>query len=349
MTPYPSRLDFCQHNTPLEPLRRLHRSIGGPALFVKRDDCTGLAMGGNKARKLEYLLADAVAQNANVIVTSGAIQSNHVRQTAAAAARLGLECHVVLERRVPSSDSAYYNSGNILLDRLFGASVHLADAEADIGHVIKSVVGGLADEGRSAYLVPSGGSNDLGALGYVECASELLEQQSEQGCQFDHIVHPTSSGGTQAGLIVGLRKRGSDARVIGVSVRQDRAAQEALVGGLVAKVARRLGLESNLTGCAVVDDRHIGPGYGVADAATWDAVRRLAEYEGLLLDPVYTGKAMACLLSLIRSDQFSSRSAVVFLHTGGTPAIFAYGDELNEAIAAAKGRSEPLGIPGQSD
>ena len=329
---YPQPLDLCQKPTPLEPLRRLQQLLGGPALMVKRDDCTGLALGGNKVRKLDYLFAEAFAQGAKAVVTSGAIQSNHVRQTAAAAARLGVECHVVLERRIASPDSTYHTSGNILLDHLFGAVVHIAESPKDLLPRIASVIARLAERSMPAYVIPSGGSNELGAMGYVDCAAELVAQQQRQGCGLDNLVHATNSGGTQAGLMAGLRQGGSEARVLGVSVRQPKATQAAMVAALAGKVSGRIGTEANFTETTMVDDRFVGPGYGYADAATWDAVRRVAEYEGLLLDPVYTGKAMACLIALIRSDHFSSRSTVVFIHTGGLPGLFAYGDELNRLL-----------------
>ena len=327
------KIELCQRPTPLQPLLRLSQSVGGPSLYIKRDDCTGLAMGGNKARKLEFLMADARSRKADVIVATGALQSNHVRQTAAAAAHLGLECHVVLEERLPSADEIYRSSGNILLDRLFGASVHLVDAADTSREAARKLIDKLVDAGRSPYLVPDGGSDEVGAIGYVECASEVIRQATELGIDFDYIVHATNSGGTQAGLVAGLTHLGSGTRVIGVSVRRDRVAQETLVRDLVSRVTLKLNLRAGADGNVVVNEDYIGPAYGVADPTTWEAVRRMAEYEGILLDPVYTGKAMACLLGLIRNGQISARGKVLFLHTGGTPALFAYGTELNRLMA----------------
>lgn len=332
MTRTLSPVRLCQRDTPLEPMHRLRKLVGGPHILIKRDDCTGLALGGNKSRKLEYLLAEALREKADVVVTGGALQSNHVRQTAAAAAHLGLDCHVVLERRIVSPGVEYETSGNLLLDRLFGAIIHDVPPEASPAATLDGVAGQLGQAGRRVYVVPPGGSSTVGARGYIDCAGELIAQAAELGRPLDLIIHPTNSGGTQAGLVAGLSERGSDARVLGVSVGRDQAAQEAIVRSLADAIAEESGLDADLGARVRVDDRFVGPGYGQLDGPTLDAIRTVAEYEGILLDPVYTGKAMACLLDLIRTDNVSSSSTVVFLHTGGAPGLFAYASVLNEQL-----------------
>ena len=328
----PPRLRLCQRDTPLEPMHRLRKLVGGPLLLIKRDDCTGLALGGNKGRKLEYLLAEAIALKADVVVTSGAVQSNHVRQTAAGAARLGLECHVVLERRIASSDTEYHTSGNFLLTRLFGAAVHLVPDDMAPGTALDVLVAQLRRVGRSPYVIPPGGSNETGARGYIDCAAELTAQAAEFGHPPDLVIHATNSGGTQAGLIVGLAEQGSDARVLGVSVGRSAINQEALVCSLVDNLLNKNDIKAEAASLVRVDDRFVGPSYGQIDRQTWDAVRLVAEYEGIILDPVYTGKAMACLINLIKAGDISASSTVIFLHTGGTPGLFAYRSELDRHL-----------------
>ena len=311
--------------TPLEPLERLSHHLGGPRIFVKRDDCTGLAGGGNKARKLEFLLADAMAQGADTIITVGGVQSNHARQTAAAAARMGLKCELVLPRVVDWHGDRYETSGNRLLDELLGAKLHIVDDEdaaaAKLGDIMTRILG----EGGSAYFIPSGGSTPIGALGYVHAMAELSEQLRER--KLGRVCHLVAAGscGTQAGLAAGLEILGRDDRLLGISVygKADSTAEK--VGELARETVKLLGGKDAATASRVeVNDRYLGGGYGQPTAAMVEAVRLVARFEGLLLDPVYTGKAMAGLLDLVDQGSFSTRDQVIFWHTGGTPALFAY-------------------------
>jgi len=318
------RLPFAHLPTPLEPLERLSREIGGPTLYVKRDDCTGLAFGGNKTRKLEFLLADALAHGADTVITAGGAQSNHVRQTAAAAARLGLECELVLTRVVPWNAPDYEETGNVQLDRLFGAKLHFHPADTDRDAAMDEIAGWVHARGGRPYVIPVGGSNPIGALGYVACALELENQANDLGIEFDYVVHASSSGGTQAGLVSGFRAIHSDTRVIGIDVDADTEAVAADVDRLAQALAGLLGLSGDIADDVVVKGGYAGDAYGVPTAGMIDAVTRLARSEGLVLDPVYTGKAMAGLIDLAANAAFDASDTVVFVHTGGTPALFAY-------------------------
>lgn len=312
--------------TPLEPMDRLRARLGGgPRLLVKRDDCTGLATGGNKTRKLEFLMGAAKAAGADIVVTQGAVQSNHVRQTAAAAARCGLRCEALLERRVATEDAEYADNGNVLLDRLFDARLHLRPGGGDMNAAARAHADALRSAGARPYFIPGGGSNPTGALGYVDCALELAVQASREGVAIDWIVHATGSTGTQAGLIAGLHGISSDIKVLGVSVRQPRERQEAAVHALACETAELLGLHTPPPREAVrVIDTQVGGGYGVPTAAMVEAVETTARDEGLLLDPVYSGKGMAGLFACVREGFFAADETVVFLHTGGSAALFAY-------------------------
>ena len=314
------RLTLAHLPTPLEQLERLGRELGS-RLFVKRDDCTGLAFGGNKTRKLEF----ALEQGADAIVTSGGLQSNHVRQTAAAAARLGLACHAVLDNPLSDPPPAYEHSGNRLLDELFGAVAHVV-AGAEVESRIEELTASLKTEGKTPYVVPLGASDGVGALGYVECARELLVQCEAANVQPSHVFLATGSAGTHGGLLAGLRLLGSHLAVVGVAVSETTEAKRAKVRDLVDQVSHVLGLrESSVDDDdIVVLDEYVGAGYGVPTAAAEAAIRRLARVEGLLLDPVYTGKAMAGMLDLLANRRLEGLCDPIFLHTGGTPALFAY-------------------------
>ena len=319
------RVRICHRPTPLEPLPRLTKLLAGPRLYVKRDDCTGLATGGNKTRKLEFLLGEALAENADTVITAGAVQSNHVRQTAAAAARLGLRCEVLLERRVPRTDPEYQQSGNVMLDRLFGAELVFHPSGSDLGQVAARLAEQVRGQGGRPYWIPVGGSTAVGALGYVDCALELLQQANEQGLRIDYLVHATGSAGTQAGLVTGLQGSRSGIAVFGISVDQPSEVQQARVLALSIETAEHLGIELAIPGATVVvNGDYIGSGYGQPTPAMVEAVSMVAREEGIALDPVYSGKAMAGLIDLVKSGVFSSDDNVVFLHTGGTPALFAY-------------------------
>lgn len=314
--------------TPLEPADRLADQLGGPRLWIKRDDQTGLGLGGNKVRKLEFLLADALARRADTVVTTGGLQSNHARQTAAAAARLGLDCKLLLPRAVPIATPQYEQSGNVLLDRLFGAEVVPLAADEFSDALVDNCLGRLRSQGRSPYFIPTGGSTPLGALGYVAAALELVRQLEERSLAIDAIVVPTGSAGTHAGILAGLALAGLEIPVFGIAVSATSREKSALVGQLLAETLRLLGGPTSDPPQVNVDGRQVGPGYGLPTAAVLEAVRLTARLQGLLLDPVYTGKAMAGLIEGIRAGRFGRGSNVLFWHTGGIPALFAYQDVL---------------------
>jgi len=319
------RIRLGHFPTPLEPMDNLTRMLGGPRLWIKRDDCTGLSTGGNKTRKLEFLLAEAVAQKADVVITQGATQSNHARQTAAAAARLGMQCHILLEDRTGYTEFDYTDNGNVLLDRLHGATVERRAGGSNMQAEMEAVAAKLAADGRRAYVIPGGGSNPVGALGYVNAALELVNQSAELGLRIDHLVHATGSAGTQAGLVVGLQGLNSKIRLLGVGVRAPRDKQESMVHELGCRTWDLLGLRGQLPREAVAANcDYVGGGYGVPTPGMVEAVTLLAQTEGLLLDPVYSGKGMAGLIDLVRKGQFEKNENVVFLHTGGSVALFGY-------------------------
>jgi L-cysteate sulfo-lyase len=324
------RLQLAHLPTPLEPLDRLSEILGGPRLWIKRDDCTGLATGGNKTRKLEFLLADALERRADTILTQGAVQSNHARQTAAAAARLGLKCEILLEHRVPDPDADYLESGNVLLDRLFGARLEYRPAGADMAAELEAAAERVSRAGGRPYAIPGGGSNPVGALGYVDAALELVRQADARRLRIDHVVHATGSAGTQAGLLVGLCGSHSGIPVLGIGVRATQDVQEANVFALAERTAAHAGAP----GCVrreqvVANCDYVGPGYGLPTPGMVEAVELLARTEGILLDPVYSGKAMAGLVDLVRKGRFEKGQNVVFLHTGGAAGLFAYRSELS--------------------
>lgn len=307
------RLRFATLPTPVEALPRLTKALGGPQLFVKRDDLTGLALGGNKTRKLEFLLADAQAQGARTLITDGARQSNHCRQTAAAAARFGFDCILVLSGEKPAQAS-----GNMLLDNLLGAElVWCTRGERD--RTLQATFERAAQSGRRPYLIPYGGSNSTGAAAYAFAMQELLGQAAP-----DWIVFPSSSGGTQAGLVLGARLFGYPGRVLGISVDEPERVLQERVAGLAGATGRRLGADQAFTPEEIlVNANYLGGGYGVMGEAEREAIALFARTEGLLLDPVYTGRAAAGLIDLIRRGFFPAGEEVLFWHTGGTPALFA--------------------------
>jgi L-cysteate sulfo-lyase len=328
------RLHFAHLPTPLEPMTHLSRVLGGPNLYIKRDDQTGLATGGNKTRKLEYLMAEAVEKGADTIITQGATQSNHCRQTAAIATRLGLRCEVLLENRTGSQDPDYTESGNVFLDRLFGAAVRHYRGGTNMDAAMEDVAEEIRKSGGTPYIVPGGGSNPVGALGYVNCALELLAQASDQGLRIDWLVHATGSAGTQAGLLVGLEGAHSGIPVLGIGVNAPKDAQEKRVHDLAQRTAAHIG-----TGIEVAREKvvancdYIGPGYGKPTDGMVEAVSLLARHEGILLDPVYTGKGMAGMIDLVRKGFFGKDDNVVFLHTGGSAGLFGYRGAFADAFA----------------
>ncbi len=325
------RLPLGHLPTPLERMDRLRAALGPecPTLYVKRDDCTGLATGGNKTRKLEFLMGDALAQGAGAIVTFGAIQSNHARQTAAAAAKLGLPCDLILLDMVAKNQEAYLRSGNVLIDRLLGARVHAVHADQSQA-ILAEVTAEHAHAGRKVYVVPIGGSNAVGSLGYVAAFGEIDAQARAQGLKIDAIVHGTSSGGTQAGLIVGAALADSATRIMGVNVYKKSGTD--IAGGVHALALETMQLLDGdldlVTQYLHVIDGYQGEAYGQPTDGMLEAVLLVAQAEGLLLDPVYSGKAMAGLIGHVRKRKFTPDQTVVFLHTGGTAALPAYADDL---------------------
>lgn len=301
--------------------------IGGPQLYVKRDDLTGLGLGGNKLRKLEFLLGAALAQGADTVLTVGAMQSNHARQTAAACARLGLGCELIL-RRGSHVTETYLHGGNVLLDRLFGARLHVLEAQESRETFMAAQAESLRGEGRKPYCIPVGGSCGLGNLGYVVCAEEIMAQGAESGVRFETIVVATGSGGTQGGLVAGMRMS-NGVPVTGIAVEGSRSEQETLASAQAAEVLRLLEQDHvGVAAHATVLDDFVGPGYAKPTDSMREALSLAARFEGLVLDPVYTGKAFAGFIALARSGRYGREQSLLFVHTGGSPGLFGYPESL---------------------
>ncbi len=322
--------------TAIEPMPRLSAALGGPALWIKRDDQLGLAAGGNKTRKLEFLVADALAQGADTLVTTGAPQSNHCRLTAAAAVREGLKCRLLIEERTAGTYDRDGTGNNFLFDLLGVESIEVVPAGTDLAAGMARIAEALKAEGRTPYVIPGGGSNPLGALGYVSCAGEIVAQSADMGVAFDAVVCASGSAGTHAGLLVGLEGARSGMPLVGVSVRRAQAEQTVLVEGLATRTAALLGHDPAIvTGRTVVDDRWVGDGYALPTDSMIEAVRLLASTEGVLLDPVYTGKAMAGLIGQVREGRWTAGQNILFVHTGGSPALYAYRPVLAKGVPQA--------------
>ncbi|HSZ51156.1 MAG TPA: D-cysteine desulfhydrase [Caulobacteraceae bacterium] len=322
------RRRYTPYATAIEPLKNLSRALGGPEIWIKRDDTLGLAAGGNKTRKLEFLVADALAQGADTLITVGAVQSNHCRLTLGAAAREGLKCRLVLEERVPGSYKPQASGNNFLFGLMGAERVEVTPAGSDLNAAMEAIGADLAAQGRRGYVIPGGGSNPVGALGYVACADEILAQAFDMGLAFDRVVVASGSAGTHAGLLVGFAGRQSGIPITGVNVRRPRAEQEGNVHALVQSTAQKLGVAPISREAVVALDEWVGPGYSIPSPEMVEAVQMLARLEGVLLDPVYTGKAMAGLLGLARRGDLKKGERVLFVHTGGSPALFAYQDVL---------------------
>ena len=316
-----NRYRLAQLPTPLEPMARLSKALNGPRLWIKRDDQTGLATGGNKTRKLEFLIAEAREQNADVVLTVGAAQSNHCRQTAAAAARASLDCVLVLRGQAPLPSQW---TGNLLLDELLGARIRWT-GDDDPLVVLEAAAEAELAAGRAPYVIPYGGSNAVGASAYAYAFEELWVQMDERRAAFDRVVFASSSGGTQAGLIVGAKMCDYIGQILGISVDKTDGHLQETVQALLEPTAKRLGLDLSFgPGEILINDEYTGGGYGVLTAAEREAIRLVARQEGILLDPVYTGKAMAGLIDLIRRGEIGAHETILFWHTGGAPALFAY-------------------------
>ena len=323
--------------TPLDPMANLAARLESGDLYVKRDDCTGLALGGNKVRQLEFYLGEAVAERADTVLITGAVQSNFTRLAAAAARTLGMDCHVQLEERVPGNDPVYRNSGNVLLGRLLGATMHSYgqdEDEAGADARIHEIAAELAGQGRRPYVIPlAPGHKPLGALGYVVAAAELLEQMRAQHLTLDEIFVASGSGNTHAGLLFGLRALGCPVQVTGICVRRAADIQSARIARRCSDIAELLAVEPVVRESDIVlEDEFLAPGYGRLNDATLGAIHLAARTEALILDPVYTGKTLAGLIR--RAGEPGEARCMLFVHTGGAPAVFAYGDALAGALEA---------------
>ena len=331
------RIRLVDAVTPLDRLANLEADIGGPRLYAKRDDAFPLAFGGNKVRQLEFYFGDAVAQGADAVLITGAVQSNYCRTCAAFAARLGMECHIQQEERVPDTDALYRASGNVLVERLLGATLHPyphGEDEAGADARLEEIADGLRARGRTPYVIHLGpGHPPLGALGYVAGAEELVEQLAGAGIEPSGFVVPSGSGATHAGFLFGLRALGVTTPVLGVCVRRAAELQVPRLARRCAEIADLLDIANPVSdGDIVVTDEFLAPGYGLINDATRDAILTGAGREALMLDPVYSGKTMAAFLHHARST--GRDETLVFIHTGGTPGIFAYGDVLTAAAEA---------------
>ena len=321
-----NRSRFGHFPTPLEPLNRLRKWLNGPNIYVKRDDTSGLGQGGNKIRALEYLIPDALAVGADILITAGVVQSNSVRQVAAAAAKFGLDCHfAMITDRVENIDEDYGETGNIFLDHLYGATHELMSVKDDKTVVLEQIAARLESQGRRPYIVPFGCANLLGSIGYLNAALEIARQISEQNLEITHLVHASGTGGTQAGLIAGFGVLGLPIEVIGIDIDADPAGVRNRVSKCLREIASALGMKPGpLEDKIIINSNYSAGAYGQANAPTVEAITRLAQLEALNVDPVYTGKSLAGLIDLCRTGYFKDTDKVVFLHTGGVPAIYAY-------------------------
>ena len=324
MTPkYPEKISFAHLPTPLEEMQRLSKHLGGPRLFIKRDDQTGLATGGNKTRKLEYLVADALAQGCDHLITTGGPQSNHCRQTAAAAAHMGLGCSVILSGEEPDAIT-----GNLLLNKLLGAHVYWA-GDRPRPQVMAEVAEEQRVLGHKPYIIPLGGSNVMGATGYVCAMNELVEQLQKQHINIDFIIVASSSGGTQAGMVLGAAVSGFNGQILGISIDHEAGSLKNQVAALATATSAHLNIpQLALADRIEVNDDYLGGGYAVVGETEREAIKMVAKLEGILLDPVYTGRAMGGLIDLIRWGAFTRGQTVLFWHTGGAAALPAFSDSL---------------------
>ncbi|MEM6728703.1 MAG: D-cysteine desulfhydrase [Pseudomonadota bacterium] len=318
------RLHLAHLPTPLEPMPRLSKELGAE-IWIKRDDCTGMSTGGNKTRKLEFLMAEAEAQGADMVMTQGATQSNHARQTAAFAARLGVACHILLEDRTGYGDQNYNMNGNVLLDHLHGATTEKFPGGHDMPSEMEKAAEAKRADGKKVYVIPGGGSNAVGALGYANCALELVNQANERGLRIDRIVHATGSSGTQAGLVAGLKAISAQIPLLGIGTRAPRPKQEQMVYDLALKAAAHMGTPAPDRADVMANTDYVGEGYGLPTESGLEAIRMFAELEGILLDPVYSAKGAAGLIDLVRKGEIGQDGErIVFLHTGGSVGLFGY-------------------------
>ena len=319
------RRRYTSTRTPIEKLSRLSDTLGGPTIYMKRDDLLGLAGGGNKTRKLEFLVADALEQGADTLITCGAVQSNHCRLTLAAAVTEGMKCRLVLEERVAGSYKPDAGGNNFLFRLLGVEKVKVVPGGSDMTAEMQAIADELAAEGRKAYVIPGGGSNPIGATGYVACAEEILGQMFDRGLKFDRVVCASGSTGTHAGLVTGFFGCNSGIPVVGINVSRTKDTQEEMVYDLVQRTAAHVGIGASIPRNAILCfDEYVGPGYSLPTPQMAEAVKMLARLEGILMDPVYTGKTMAGLIDLVRKGYFKKEENILFVHTGGSPALYVY-------------------------
>ncbi|HZX46246.1 MAG TPA: D-cysteine desulfhydrase [Clostridia bacterium] len=322
------RRRYTQYATPIEKLERLSGILGGPTVYMKRDDLLGLAGGGNKTRKLEFLMADALSKGADTVITCGAVQSNHCRLTLAAAVKEGLRCRLVLEQRVPGSYDRYASGNNFLFHLLGVEAVHVVEGGSDMMAEMQRVADELREQGRKPYIIPGGGSNEIGALGYVACAQEMLQQLFEMELSIDHIIVTSGSTGTHAGVLTGIIGQNAHIPVTGIGINRRKGPQTEAVYALCSALASKLELKyAPAREDVIVFDDYIGEGYSRPTKEMIEAVKLVARTEAILLDPVYTGKAMAGMIDLIKKGYFGDAKNILFLHTGGSPALYAYTEE----------------------
>lgn len=325
------RKRYTSYKTPIEFLPNFTKAVNGPEIYFKRDDLLGLTLGGNKTRKLEFLMADAIEKGADTILTCGAVQSNHCRLTLSAAVKEGLKCQLILEERVPNSYNPKASGNNYLFNLLGVEDIRVVPGGSNMLEELNKLADELKAKGRKPYVIPGGGSNPLGALGYVSCAQEIIEQMFEMGLTFDHIVTPSGSAGTHAGLITGLKGNNVHIPLTGISVNRNKEVQTNAVYDLALKTCEKLEIENPVQReDIIVFDDYVGAGYSIPTESMIDAVKLLAKTEGILTDPVYTGKTLDGMLSLIKNGYFKDAERILFVHTGGSPALFAYEEELRE-------------------
>ncbi|MHA1221337.1 MAG: D-cysteine desulfhydrase family protein [Candidatus Heimdallarchaeota archaeon] len=318
-----SRIQHCLLPTPLLPMERLSEHLGKANIFIKRDDLTGIAFGGNKNRKLEFLLADALLKGSDVIITEGAVTSNHCLQTAACSIRLGLDCELVL------SDSAIGDriTGNLLLNQILDAKIHRVTTSADRSVRMDEIAEELRDQGKKPYVIPTGGSNRIGILGYILCLKEIAIQSADLELYFDYFIHASGSAGTQAGTLAGKKLYYNDLEIIGINVGDNRNELIANIKRIISEFENDWSLNLDIASDEIILlDQYYGQGYGVPNQQMIDAVKLVAKLEGIFLDPVYSGKAMVGLIDLVETEEIAPDSNVLFLHSGGSPALFAYND-----------------------
>jgi D-cysteine desulfhydrase len=319
------RRRYTEGKTPIEFLPRFTETLAGPKIYIKRDDLLGLSAGGNKTRKLEFSVADALAHGADTLITCGAVQSNHCRLTLSAAVKEGLKCRLVLEERVPNSYDQDASGNNFLFNLLGVEKIKVVPGGSDMMAAMREVADEVNAEGKKAYIIPGGASNAIGATGYVACAQEIMDQIVEKDLKIDYLVCASGSGGTHAGLVTGFYGCNMNIPILGINVSRKKDIQEELIYKLTRETAEHVGITTQIPRAAIsCFDEYVGPGYSLATPEMAEAVRLLARTEGILLDPVYTGKTMAGLIGLVRTGFFKKEDTVLFLHTGGAPVLSVY-------------------------